>query len=348
LDRNFSVPWESKVRFDQLRRRDILTLLCPTVLGGAAAWQLGAHAQASNLPTIGFLSTGSPRSIATYVAAFQHGLSELGYAEGRNVAIAYRWAEGHPDQLDMLANDLVGRRVKLIAASGGLVSAKAAKKATASIPILFVSGFDPVELGLVSSLSRPGGNATGASLFSTELIPKSLELLHGLGSRIRSVGVLLNPQSVTPDIEAKGAIAAAQLKGYQLHLFKANTASEIEAAFMQAAEQQVSAFLVTASPFFSRQRAQIVALAARHAMPVMYPWREYLDAGGLMSYGTELTWGYNLIGQYAGRILKGELPSDLPVQQPTKFELVINLKAAKALDLTIPETLLTIADRVIE
>lgn len=176
----------------------------------------------------------------------------------------------------------------------------------------------------------------------------SLELLYGLGSRIRSVDLLLNPQSVTPDIEAKAAIAAAQLKGYQLHLFKASSANEIDAAFMLAAEQQVSAFLITASPFFSRQRAQIVALAARHAMPVMYSWPEYLDAGGLMSYGTELTWGYNLIVQYAGRILKGELPGNLPFQQPTKFEFVINIKAAKALGLTIPETLLTIADQVIE
>jgi putative ABC transport system substrate-binding protein len=221
-------------------------------------------------------------------------------------------------------------------------------KATASTPVLFVSGFDPIELGLVASLNRPGGNTTGASLFSTELVPKRLELLYGLGSRIQNVAVLLNPQSVTPDIEAKGAMAAAQLKGYQLRLFKASTASEIDAAFMLAAEQQVSAFLVTGSPFFSRQVAQIVALAARHAMPVLYPWREYVDAGGLMSYGSELTWGYNLIGQYAGRILKGEKPGDLPVAQPTKFELVINLKTAKALGLTIPETLLATADQVIE
>jgi putative ABC transport system substrate-binding protein len=297
---------------------------------------------------IGFLSTGSSRSIATYVAAFQHGMGELGYVEGRNIAISYRWAEGNFDRLDMLANDLVRRQVKLIAASGGLVAAKAAMKATASTPILFVSGFDPIELGLVASLNRPGGNTTGASIFSTELVPKRLELLYGLGSRIQNVAVLLNPQSVTPDIEAKGAMAAAQLKGYQLRLFKASTASEIDAAFMLAAEQQVSAFLVTGSPFFSRQVAQIVALAARHAMPVLYPWREYVDAGGLMSYGSELTWGYNLIGQYAGRILKGEKPGDLPVAQPTKFELVINLKTAKALGLTIPETLLATADQVIE
>ena len=332
------------MKSNRMRRRDFIALLgSATALG-----PLGAHAQAPGLPMIGFLSTGSSRSIATYVAAFKQGMSELGYVEGRNVAIIYRWAEGKFEQLDMLANDLVRRQVKLIAASGGLVSAKAAMKATASIPILFVSGFDPVDLGLVASLRRPGGNATGASLFSTELLPKCLELLYGLGPRIQKVAVLLNRQSVTPDIEANEATAAAQIKGYQLRFFNANTASEIDAAFMLAAEQQVSAFLVTASPFFTGQRTQIVALAARHAMPVVYPWREYIDAGGLMSYGTGLIWGYKLIGQYAGRILKGELPGDLPVQQPTKFDLVINLRVAKALGLTIPETLLATADEVIQ
>jgi putative tryptophan/tyrosine transport system substrate-binding protein len=332
------------MKSDRMRRRDFITFL-----GSAAAIQpLGAHTQTLSLPMMGFLSTGSSSSIGGYVAAFKHGMSELGYVEGRNFAITYRWAEGKVDQLDMLANDLVRRQVKLIAASGGLVSAKAAMKATASIPVLFVSGFDPVDLGLVASLKRPGGNATGASLFSTELLPKRLELLYGLGPKIQTVAVLLDQQSVTPDIEAKEAIASAQIKGYQLHLLNASTASEIEAAFVLAVEKKVSAFLITASPFFSSRSAQIVALAARHAMPVMYPWREYVDAGGLMSYGSGLIWGYNLIGQYAGRILKGELPGGLPVQQPTKFDFVINLKTAKALGLTIPETLLATADEVIQ
>jgi putative tryptophan/tyrosine transport system substrate-binding protein len=330
------------MKSDRMRRRDFIALL-----GGAAALgPLGAHVQAPGLPMIGFLSTGS---VATYVAAFTRGMSEIGYVEGRNVAITYRWAEGKVDQLDTLANDLVRRQVKLIAASGGLISAKAAMKATASIPILFVSGFDPVDLGLVTSLKRPGGNATGASLFSTELLPKRLELLYGLGPRIQNVAVLLNQQSsVTTDIEAKEAIASAEIKGYQLRLLNASAASEIESAFVLAAEQKVSAFLITASPFFSSRSAQIVALAARHAMPVMYPWREYVDAGGLMSYGSGLIWGYNLIGQYAGRILKGELSGNLPVQQPVKFDFVINLKTAKTLGLTIPETLLATADQVIE
>jgi putative ABC transport system substrate-binding protein len=286
-----------------------------------------------------------------YIAAFQSGMSELGYVEGRNIAITYRWAEGRSDQLGMLASDLVRSQAKLIVASGGVVSAKAAMRATASTPILFVSGFDPVELGLVASLNRPGGNATGASVFSTELLPKRLELLYGLGSRIQNVAVLLNPESGSTNIEAKEAIAAAQLKGYQLRLFNASTAMEIDAAFALAAEQQVSAFLITGSAFFSIQSSQIVGLAARHAMPVMYPWRQYVDAGGLMSYGTELTWGYQLIGQYAGRILKGEKPGDLPVQQPTRFNLVLNLKTAKTLGLDIKNTapqLVTLADDVIE
>ena len=332
------------MKSNRMRRRDFITLL-----GGVAALRpLRVYAQAPNLPTIGFLSTFSSRSIGTYLDAFKSGMSELGYVEGRNIGITYRYAEGKFDRLDVLANDLVRREVKLIAASGGLVSAKAAMKATASIPVLFVVGFDPVELGLVTSLKRPGGNATGASVFSAELVQKQLELLYQLGPRIQDVAVLLHPQSVTPDIEAKEAMAAAQIKGYRLHFFKANTASGIDAAFMSAAEQGVSAFLVTGSPFFTGQRTQIVALAARHAMPVLYPWREYIDAGGLMSYGTGLVWGYKLIGQYAGRILKGELPGDLPVQQPTKFDLVVNLKAAKALGLIIPETLLATADEVIE
>jgi putative ABC transport system substrate-binding protein len=222
------------------------------------------------------------------------------------------------------------------------------RKRQPAFPFLFVSGFDPVDLGLVASLNRPGGNATGVSLFSAELVPKRLELLYGLGSRIRKVGVLLNPASGTPDIEAKQALAVARLKGYQLALFEASTASGIEEAFILAAEQKISAFLVTGSPFFSRQRAQIVMLAAQHRIPVMYLWREYVDDGGLMSYGTELTWGYRLIGEYAGRILKGQRPGDLPVQQPTKFDFVINLKTAKELGLTVPRTLFAFATEIIE
>jgi putative ABC transport system substrate-binding protein len=296
---------------------------------------------------IGFLSSGSPRAFAALVAACHQGMSELGYIEGRNVFVTYRWAEGHYDELDVLARDLVRRQVKMIVAPGGLVSAKAAMKATTAIPILFVVGFDPVQLGLVPSLARPGGNATGASIFSTELLPKRLELLHKLGRTIQSTGFLQNPEAITAEIDAKDAMAAAQRNGYQLRLFKANTEREIDAVFELAA-QQVGALVVAADPFFTTRRDQIVALAARHAMTVMYPWREYVDAGGLMSYGAELTWGYHLVGQYAGRILKGENPADLPVQQPIKFEFVINLKTAKTLNLEIPPLVFAIADEVIE
>jgi ABC-type uncharacterized transport system substrate-binding protein len=349
------------MQIDRTGRRDFLALLG----SAAAAWPLRARAQAPIWPTIGFLSTGykpdMPTSgfrladdrsshavaFAAFIAAFRDGMSELGYAEGRNVSIAYRWAEGRFDRLDMLANELVRLQPKLIVASGGVVSAKAAMRATASTPILFVSGFDPVELGLVTSLNRPGGNATGASVFSTELLPKRLELLYGLGSRIQNVAVLLNPQSGSTEIEAKEAIAAAQLKGYQLRLFNASTALEIDAAFALATEQQVSALLITGSPFFSSQSRQIVELAARHAIPAMYPWREYVEVGGLMSYGAELTWGYQLVGRYAGRILKGDRPSDLPVQQPTRFKLVVNSKTAQALGLEIPSRLLTLVDEEI-
>jgi putative tryptophan/tyrosine transport system substrate-binding protein len=329
-------------------RREFVTLLGGAAALSSGAWPSAARAQQPAVPVIGFLSSGSPRAFASLVAAFRQGVSEQGYVEGRNLFIAVRWAEGHYNELDGLANDLVRRQVRLIAATGGVVSAKAAMKATATIPILFVIGSDPVQLGLVASLARPGGNATGASVFSTELAPKRLELLNALGSEIRIAAILVNPGSVTTDIETRDAIAAAQLIGLQLLVLKASTESEIDAAFGLANQQQVSALLVSADPFFTSRRDQIVALAARHAIPVMYPWREYVQAGGLMSYGTELTWGYHLIGRYAGRILKGEKPSDLPVQLPTRFKLVVNLKTAEALGLELPMQLLALADEAIE
>ena len=335
------------MQFEQMRRRDILSLLG----GVAVAWPLGALAQSPQLPEIGFLSSGSACAFNPLVTDYHQGMSEVGYVEGRNVSVAYRWADGHYDRLEALANDLVRRRVKLIVASGGLISAKAAMKATSSIPILFVSGFDPAQLGLVASLNRPGGNATGASLFTTELLPKRLELLHELGSRIRTTGILLNPKSVTAHLDTEDVNAAARKMGYQLRIFEASTEHEIAAAFESAVQEQVSALLVTADPFFNSRRDQIVELAAHQAMPVMYPWREFVDAGGLMSYGAELKWGYHLVGQYAGRILKGERPSDLPVQQPTNFKLVINLKTARALGLDIESAaprLAALADEVID
>jgi putative tryptophan/tyrosine transport system substrate-binding protein len=276
----------NKMGLDQMKRRDFVILLG----AGTAAGSFDALAQPSGLPAIGILGTGSRNGAAPYLAAFQSGMKELGYVEGRNVTVIDLWADRRISEIDVRAHELVQRQVKLIVASGGLTSAKAAIKATTTIPVLFVSGFDPVELGLVKSLNKPGGNATGASVFSTELLQKQLELLYRLGPRIRTVGILLNPQSVTPDIEAKQAMAAAELKSFKVRLFNASTASEIDSVFETAAAEQVSAFLVTGSPFFSGRRDQIVALAVRYQMPIIYPWRDYVDAGGLMSYGTELTW----------------------------------------------------------
>jgi putative tryptophan/tyrosine transport system substrate-binding protein len=317
-------------------------------LGGAVAWPLGASAQSPQLTTIGFLSSGSRGAFAPLVAAYYEGMREFGYVEGRNIAVIYAWAEGDYAKLDALANDLVRREVKLIVATGGLVSAKAAMKATPTISVVFVGGFDPAELGLVAKLNRPSGNATGASVFSTELLPKRLELLYDLAPQIQTAGVLMNPGTVTADRDAKDLLDAAQRKGYRIRFLPASSPSEIDAAFAAVTQQNVSAVLVTADPLFTTRRDQIVALAARQAIPVMYPWREYVEAGGLMSYGAELTWGYFLAGQYAARILHAEKPGDLPVQQPTKFEFVINLKTAKALGLAVPPNLLALADEVIE
>jgi putative tryptophan/tyrosine transport system substrate-binding protein len=350
--------------FQQMNRRDLFALL-----GATAAWPLRAEAQTSNLPTIGFLSTGRPPGLTgsafrladtsndcdasqatlfeAYIDAFKDGLRAQGYVDGRSAAIAYRWAEGRADQLDVGASDLARLQVKLIVASGGLVSARAAMKAAPQTPILFVSGFDPVKLGLAASFNRPGGNATGASVISTELVPKRLELLHMLGPQVQNAAVLLSPQSVTPDIEAKEAMAAAEVKGYRLRFLSATTAGEIEAAVASAVEQQVNALLVTASPFFSAQSCLIVQLAARHSLPVMYPWREYVALGGLVSYGPDLRWGYRLVGEYAGRILRGEKAGDLPIQQPTKFNLVFNPKTARALGLEVSPRLLALVDEEI-
>jgi len=326
-----------------MKRRHFITLL-----GSAAVWPLGAHAHAPQPTTIGFLSSGSPRAFASFVAAYYQGLRELGYVEGRNIVTTYAWAEGDYGKLAALANDLVRRQVKLIVASGGLVSARAAMKATVTIPIVFISGFDPVEVGLVPNLNRPGGNATGVSVFTTELQPKQLQMLYELGPKIQTVGVLVNLGTTPSDRDAKLLMSAAQGGGYPLCFFRASTENEIEAAFVATTEQKVSALMIAADPFFNTRRDRIVALAAHHALPVLYPWREYVDAGGLMSYGTELTWAYHVAGQYSARILNGEKPGDLPVQQPTKYTLVINLRTARALGLTVPRRLLALADEVIE
>jgi len=320
-------------------------------LGGITAWPLAARAQPSTLPVIGFLnsaSRGPSGPFRPFLDAFHQGLNEGGYVEGRNVVIEYRWAGGQFARLPELAADLVARRVSLIAATGGAVSARAAKGATSTIPILFIGGQDPVADGIVTSLNQPGGNATGVALRTLELMTKRLELLRELVPHAAAVALLVNPTDVTNELEAKDVEAMMRAIGGHMVLLKASAENDFEPSFASAARQQADALLVSPNPFFTARRAQIVTLAARHGMPAAYPWREYVDAGGLMSYGPSIVGAYRQIGLYAGRILKGEKPSGLPVQMPIKFELIINLKAAQALRLTIPRIMLIRADEVIE
>jgi putative tryptophan/tyrosine transport system substrate-binding protein len=309
-------------------------------LGASLAAPLSARAQQRPVPVIGFLNSGSPGPFARLLAAFHQGLKGGGYVEGQNVTIEYRWAEGHYDRLSTLAADLVRRQVAVLAATGGTPSARAAKAATTTIPILFVAA-DPVRDGLVASLNRPGGNVTGVSVFSAELAPKRLQLLRELVPQASKIAALTNPASMD---EAEALTRA----GLSLLTIRVEAESDFEPAFIEAAQRGVEALLVTADPFLNSRRAQVVALAARHSLPAAYPWREYVEAGGLMSYGTSLAGTYRQVGQYVSRVLKGDKPADLPVQNPIKFELAINLKTARVLGLTVPETLLATADEVLE
>jgi putative ABC transport system substrate-binding protein len=326
-----------------MRRRKFITLL-----GGAAAWPLAARAQQPAMPVIGYLNAGTPAPTGFPVAAFRQGLSEAGFVEGRNVAIEYRWAEGHYDRLPALAADLVRSRVAVIAATGSPAAGLAAKTATTSIPIVFSSGSNPVKLGLVSSLSRPDGNLTGVNLYSAELITKQLDLLHELLPQAGNVAVLVNPAAPYVVLEAEDARAAVRAHGQKLEIMQASTQRDIDASFAAIAQKRIDAVLIATDLLFTQNSDQIVALAARHAVPVMHYLREYAAAGGLISYGTSFSEGYRQVGVYTGRILKGAKPGDLPVVQPTKFDLVINLKTAKALGLTVPPQLLGRADEIIE
>jgi putative ABC transport system substrate-binding protein len=325
-----------------LNRRDLL------ILGGTTiALPLAARAQQKAMPVIGFLGSIGP--IAPQMDAFHQGLSETGYVEGQNVTVEYRWAGGSYDRLPALAADLVGRKVDLIVATGGDVSALTAKSATSTIPIVFTSiARDPVELGLVASLARPGGNVTGFSGLIIELSPKRVELLSELVPQARVIALLVNPSNPSTERAVRDVQEAARAKGVQLQVLKAGSESEIDAAFASLVQLHAAALVVAGDAFFASRRDQLAALASRHAVPAIYPLRQFAVAGGLISYGPSLIVIWRQAGIYAGRILNGAKPADLPVQQPTTFELVINLNTAKALGLTVPQLLLATADEVIE
>jgi putative tryptophan/tyrosine transport system substrate-binding protein len=319
-----------------------------SLLGGAATWPLAARAQQATMPTIGYLSARSPDDSAHLVEAFRRGLSEAGYVEGQTVTVEHRWALGQHDLLPAMAVELVRKPVTVLVSVGGESAALAARAATSTIPIVFIIGGDPVKLGLAASYNRPGGNATGISILTSTLEPKRLGLLHELVSQAATIGVLLNPNFPSFEGQLRDVQEAARAVAVQIHVLRASTDGEIEVAFETVAQERVAALAVAADPFFDTRRDKLVALAARHAVPTMYHFREFAGAGGLVSYGANIPDAHRQIGIYTGRILKGEKPADLPVMQPTKFDLVFNLTTAKALGLEIPPTLLARADEVIE
>jgi len=324
-----------------MRRRDFVIVL----LGGAVFSSREGRTQQR---LIGFLSAGSADAYAPFVAAFRSALNEAGYVEGRNLAIEYRWAEGHYDRLPELAADLVRSKPEVIVTSGGDIVIGAAKAAAAEIPIVFTSGGDPVARGFVAGLARPGGNMTGVSLLVIELVAKRLEFVQELVPDAAGVAGLVNPKNSNAGRNVAALQEAARAKGVQLHIVEASSEGDFETAFASLAALHAGALVVGADPFFNARRSQIVGLAARHSMPAIYEWREFVDAGGLISYGPSLPGVYRQMGAYVGRILGGEKPADLPVVQPTLFELVVNLKTAKTLGLAVPRSILARADEVIE
>ena len=327
-----------------MHRRQFVTLI-----GGAAAgWSLTARAQQAAVPVVGYLDPGTPEQSANVVAAFRDGLSETGYVEGRNVAIEYRWAEGQYDRLPALAADLVHRQVALIAATNGIPAARAAKTATTTIPVAFFVGVDPVAYGLVASLNRPGGNLTGVTGLGTELGPKRLELLHELLPTTTVVAALINPTNAAAETQSRELRAAAKSLGLQLHVLHPTAESDLATAFSALVRLGGRGLVIGADGLMNNRSAQIAALALHHSVLTIYQYREFAQFGGLMSYGGSVTEAYRTVGVYAGRMLKGEKPAELPVQQTTKVELVINLKTAKALGIEVPPGLLARADEVIE
>ncbi|HEY7247112.1 MAG TPA: ABC transporter substrate-binding protein [Xanthobacteraceae bacterium] len=324
-----------------MKRRELITLLG----GTAVAWPFAVRAQQPAMPAIGFLHSGSATPPHK---AFARGLTETGYVDGGNVRIDYRYAGGHYDRLAALAADLIQQQVAVLVACGGVHTAIAAKAATSTIPIVFANGSDPVKFGLVASLNRPGGNITGVSFFTAQLEGKRLGLLHELVPKGLTIAALVNPTNANADNQTKDLEASARTLGVQLHVLTAHSEDEIEGAFANLVQLRANALVVGSDPFFFARRQQLIALAARHAVPAIYEWRDFVDAGGLMSYGTSLTEAYRQAGIYAGRILKGEKPADLPVVQTVKFEFVINLTVAKVLGVDVPPGLSARADEVIE
>ena len=333
------------MQFDQIKRRDFITLL-----GGAAAvWPLAAHAQQPKVPVVGFLHPGSAEPNASLLAAFRKGLAEAGYTEGKNVAIEFRWAHGENSRLGEMAADLVQRQVAVIVTPIGTVTALAAKTATSAIPIVFSAGTDPVKAGIVASLRRPGGNVTGVNYMAAELSAKRLSLLHELTPRAARIALLVNPANPVPaESITKDTEAAAGTIGRHIEVYKAETSREIEMAFDALMQNRADALVIGADSFFIDRRVQIVTLATRYLLPTVHFLREFAEIGGLMSYGASDFGRYREVGIYTGRILKGEKPADMPVVQPTQFELVINLSTARAIGITVPPSLLAQANEVIE